>query len=65
MRRIWQELLKVEQVGIHDNFFELGGHSLLAMKTLSVIKQNLGLEISVSDIFQNQTISEIAKFKVR
>ncbi|OEV13044.1 hypothetical protein AN220_29710, partial [Streptomyces nanshensis] len=26
--RVWQEVLHLDQVGIHDNFFDLGGHSL-------------------------------------
>jgi amino acid adenylation domain-containing protein/FkbM family methyltransferase len=58
---IWQELLNVQQVGVHDNFFELGGHSLLGMRVMSFLRKELGVEISVKDIFVYPTIAELAK----
>ena len=53
---IWQELLKLEQIGIHDNFFELGGHSLLAMRLLAIVDRRLSITYSLKDFFQNPTI---------
>ena len=56
---IWQDVLGIEQVGIHDNFFELGGASIQSIQT--VAKANIsGLRISVENIFEFQTISELA-----
>lgn len=57
---LWQENLKVHQVGIHDNFFELGGHSLLAAKITASIKHTLDDSFNMYQLFTYPTVAEIA-----
>ncbi|MDF5719565.1 MAG: amino acid adenylation domain-containing protein [Rhizonema sp. PD37] len=57
---IWQQLLLKEKVSIHDNFFEIGGDSILSIQVVSRAK-NSGLQITPKQIFQNQTIAELAR----
>lgn len=56
---IWAQVIGVEQVGIHDNFFELGGDSILSLQIVSRANQ-AGLHLTLKDIFQHQTIAELA-----
>ncbi|BBM85844.1 non-ribosomal peptide synthetase [Candidatus Uabimicrobium amorphum] len=58
---IWEQILQHQYIGIYDNFFELGGYSLLAMVMTNKIRERLGAEISVGQIFKSPTIAEIAK----
>ncbi len=58
---IWQELLEVENPGIHDNFFELGGHSLLAVRVIAAIRSQLGKELPVVALFEYPTIVELSQ----
>lgn len=58
---IWQQLLGVEQIGIHDNFFELGGHSLLGISMFEQIKQQYNQELSLAALFQAPTVAKLAK----
>ena len=60
--QLWQELLPVEQVGIHDNFFHCGGDSLLAITLCQLIKQKMSASLRVSDLFHHPTVSELARF---
>jgi acyl transferase domain-containing protein/acyl carrier protein len=57
---IWQEILGINQIGIHDNFFELGGHSLLATQLIAHLRQKLQIEIPLKQIFASSTIAEQA-----
>ncbi|MEM6445774.1 MAG: amino acid adenylation domain-containing protein, partial [Cyanobacteria bacterium P01_D01_bin.123] len=56
---IWADVLDLDRVGIHDNFFELGGDSILAMQAIAKAKQ-ADLHFTPKDLFQNQTIAELA-----
>jgi natural product biosynthesis luciferase-like monooxygenase protein len=57
---IWQEVLRVPRVGLHDNFFDLGGHSLLAVKAHRALRQELGGELAITDLFRFPTVSTLA-----
>jgi len=57
---IWMRLLGLQQVGINDNFFERGGHSLLAIQMVSAIRKELGVEVSIKDLFTYTTIALLA-----
>jgi hypothetical protein len=56
---IFQELLKLDQVGIHDNFFELGGDSILSIQIIARANE-AGLGLTPKQLFQRQTIAELA-----
>ncbi|WP_414445210.1 amino acid adenylation domain-containing protein [Burkholderia sp. 22PA0106] len=58
---IWQDILKLDRVGIHDNFFELGGHSLLAVQLAAAIRNRLGMEITLAALFAAPTIAALAE----
>ena len=58
---IWGEVLGVERVGRHDDFFALGGHSLLAVRVMARVRQRLGFEVTVRDVFQYPVLAELAR----
>jgi len=58
---IWQNLLGIEQVGIHDNFFELGGDSLLTIKVQSKLQATFNKDFVTTDLFEYPTISDLAE----
>ncbi|MEL7245425.1 MAG: condensation domain-containing protein, partial [Cyanobacteria bacterium J06573_2] len=58
LTKIWSEVLGVN-VGIHDNFFEMGGDSILSIQIIARANQ-AGLSLTPRQLFQYQTISELA-----
>jgi amino acid adenylation domain-containing protein len=60
LAEVWAEVLGVPRVGIHDNFFELGGDSIRSIQVRSRALE-MGLDISLLQIFEHQTIAELAR----
>ena len=57
---IWQKVLRIAPIEVTDNFFKIGGDSMSSIRIVYAAKER-NLSCSVSDIFQHQTIRELAK----
>ncbi|MFD1323321.1 amino acid adenylation domain-containing protein [Micromonospora sonneratiae] len=59
---IWQDVLRIDDIGPHEDLFDLGGHSLTITRIGSRIQQRLGVEVPLDVFFDTPTIAEIAEF---
>ncbi|CUS39183.1 non-ribosomal peptide synthetase [Candidatus Nitrospira nitrificans] len=59
LAKIWEEVLGLPRVGTQDNFFEVGGDSIVSLQVIARAKQ-VGLLLSPRQLFQHQTVAELA-----
>ncbi|MFP3513573.1 phosphopantetheine-binding protein, partial [Peribacillus sp. SIMBA_075] len=57
-----KDILGIEKVERDDHFFELGGHSLNATGLISQIHKEFGVELTLTDMFNNPTIEKLQAF---
>ncbi|MCR9277725.1 MAG: amino acid adenylation domain-containing protein [Pseudomonadaceae bacterium] len=57
---LWCELVGVERVGRDDSFFDVGGHSLLATQLAARIESDLGLRVTLRQLFEMPVLSAMA-----
>jgi amino acid adenylation domain-containing protein len=62
LTEIWQELLRLDRVGVADNFFDLGGNSLLGLKAIAQIQARFKFKVSVVRLYQYPTIRSMADY---
>ena len=53
---IFTEILEIDRVGIYDNFFDLGGQSLMATQVVSRIRGELGMDIPIHVLFEDEPV---------
>ncbi|WP_186143648.1 non-ribosomal peptide synthetase [Burkholderia gladioli] len=59
---IWQEVLKIDGLGIRAGFFDLGGDSLSAMKAVARIAEQWGIRVPLRAMFEHGTVEEFAQW---
>jgi acyl carrier protein len=60
MADMYATLLKLEQVGATDSFFDVGGSSLQAMRLISMMADELEVDIGVAEVFLAPTPRQLA-----
>ncbi|MEO5562066.1 MAG: amino acid adenylation domain-containing protein, partial [Chitinophagaceae bacterium] len=65
MHRLWQTILKQQNISIDDSFFENGGHSLNIVQLIVGIKQEFNVRIGMHDVFERDTIRQQAELITR
>ncbi|MCS4592684.1 hypothetical protein KTJ89_06760 [Brevibacterium sediminis] len=49
----WEAVLNLDDIEATDDFFLLGGHSLLAVRLIAGLRDDLGIALPVSMIFEH------------
>ena len=57
-----EDVLNLDQVGVHDNFFDLGGNSLLVVAAYRRMESLANGKCRVLDLFKYPTIRLLAEF---
>ncbi|MEU7168290.1 amino acid adenylation domain-containing protein, partial [Streptomyces morookaense] len=60
LARLWQEVLGLDEVGVHDRFFEAGGNSILLTKLHARLPEEVRQAVSLTEMFAHPTIASLA-----
>jgi acyl carrier protein len=60
---LWGQVLGLPagQVGLLDNFFHLGGNSLKTIQLVARIREEFGVEVPVTAVFEHSTVQDLAR----
>lgn len=62
LQAIWSEVLRIscDELSVEASFFDMGGHSLMAVRLVSMVRECLKHEITISDVFEAQSVRNMA-----
>jgi len=60
VRRVWAEVLGLDDVSPYDDFFGLGGQSLTAVRAVARLRAELGVPVDAQSVFAHPTPSALA-----
>ena len=62
---VWEQVLRVEQVGRDDSFLALGGDSLMAIQVVAKLRETAQIEISLQSFLETPTVAALGELVKR
>ncbi|MGZ8499667.1 MAG: non-ribosomal peptide synthetase [Candidatus Binatia bacterium] len=62
LTKIWQDVLRIDKIGIDDNFFDLGGNSLRLAEVNLKLRTVFEKDISLVEMFALPTVRTLAEY---
>jgi FkbH-like protein len=62
LEQVWQDILKLEKIGINLSFFAAGGNSLKAILMVSKLGKELNVQLTLKEVFDHPTIKKLAQY---
>lgn len=60
LKKVWESILNIKNIGINESFFDLGGNSLKAIELITSTEKEFGFSIAVEKLHQLSTIENMA-----
>jgi len=58
---VWEEVLRVERIGIADDFFQLGGDSILAARVIVRLRERIDVDLAPRAFFDAPVLGTLAR----
>jgi FkbH-like protein len=61
LKRLWEEVLRCQPIGVLDNYFDLGGDSFQAVRIFSEIERNFDKHLALVTLLEAPTIRQLSE----
>jgi len=61
IRKVWKDVLKLDNIALHDNFFDIGGNSILLMQMHAKLEKEYAWGTQIVDLFAHSSIARLAQ----
>lgn len=58
--RVWERILGISGIGVSESFFDIGGHSVLGVRLLDAVERELGVALTLAQLFHDPTVEGLA-----
>ncbi|QMW00363.1 condensation domain-containing protein [Spirosoma foliorum] len=62
MAPLWTSVLRIGKLNRSDHFFDMGGSSLMAIQLISLISQQFGVRLRMTDVFNYPTLHKLGGY---